>query len=853
MADSGPPPATEAWHTLTAEAALARLGTSPQAGLDPAEAVRRLAEVGPNALAEGKRRGPWRMLLDQLSDFMVLVLIAAAVLSGLLGDPEDTVAIVVIVVLNAVLGFVQEYRAEKAMHALQALAAPQARVRRGGQVAVVPSAELVPGDLVLLEAGNLLPADVRLVEAAQLRVEEAALTGESHAVEKAVDAVPAADAPLGDRRNVAFKGTMVTYGRGVGLVVATGMATELGRIAALLREEDAGKTPLQRRLAKFGQRLALAVLALCTLLFVIGLLRGEEPVLMFLTALSLAVAAIPEALPAVVTVALALGARKMVAQDALIRRLPAVETLGSVTYICSDKTGTLTENRMRVEEVRGGPDLFRAIAHCNDAERGADGAVQGDPTEVALLEAAERAGVRPDLPRIAEVPFDSDRARMSTVHRREGGVTVFTKGAPERVLEVCREVDRDAVLAEAEAMAGEGLRVLAVATRSLDALPDDAERDLEYLGLVGLMDPPRAEAAEAVRLCQTAGIHAVMITGDHPATAAAIARKLGIIDDGGVVMTGRELDAMPEDRFVERVDEVRVYARVAPEQKIRIVKALQARGEFVAMTGDGVNDAPALRRADIGVAMGKGGTDVAREAAHMVLLDDDFATIVTAVKQGRRIYDNIRKFIRYALTGNAGEIWALVLAPMVMLPIPLLPIHILWVNLVTDGLPGLALSVEPAERGIMRRPPRPPNESIFAHGLWQHAVWVGLLIGGVTLAVQAWAWTTGHAHWQSMAFTTLTLAQMAHVLAIRSERDSFFTLGPLSNRWLLGAVALTFALQMATLYVPFLNPVFETAPLTPAELAICCGAAMLVFVGVEIEKWMIRRGWLYGEPASQQR
>lgn len=879
--DAAPAPETqtnpEPWYTVPPEAVAARLDTSIASGLDTEAAAKRLTESGPNALAEGRRRGPWRMLLDQFTDFMVLVLIAAAVLAGFLGEPEDTVAIAVIVVLNAALGFFQEYRAEQAMSALKALGAPTARVRRMGGVTTVPGVEIVPGDIVLLEAGNLLPADLRLVEAAQLRVEEAALTGESQPVEKTTDALTGASLPLGDQRNMAFKGTVVSNGRGAGVVVATGMHTELGRIATLLRDEEEGKTPLQRRLARFGQRLALAVIGLCIVFFGIGLLRGVEPLLMFLTALSLAVAAIPEALPAVVTVSLALGARKMVRQNALVRRLPAVETLGSVTYICSDKTGTLTENRMRAEVIRpGGGDvaadveplvsLYDALALCNDAARDADGAVQGDPTEVALFEAAERAGHAPEgvvanLPRVDEVPFSSERARMSTVHARGDGFVVYTKGAPERMMEVCTTqlgasgpipLDRGGVLEEAEAMARDGLRVLAIATRSLPALPvpvteASIETGLSFLGLVGLLDPPRAEAAEAVRMCQSAGIRVVMITGDHPATAGAVARMLGIIEDGGVVITGQELEALPEERFVERVDEVRVYARVAPQQKIRIVKALQARGEFVAMTGDGVNDAPALRRADIGVAMGRGGTDVAREAAHMVLLDDNFATIVGAVREGRRIYDNLRKFIRYALTGNAGEIWTLVLAPMLGLPIPLLPIHILWVNLVTDGLPGLALAAEPTERGVMERPPRPPSESLFAHGLWQHAVWVGLLIGGVTLGVQAWAWTTGHAHWQTMAFTVLTLAQMGHVLAIRSERDSFFTQGPLSNLPLLGAVLLTLVLQMCTIYVPFLRHIFKTEPLTLPELGLCFAAASVVFIGVEIEKWLIRRGWLYRE------
>jgi P-type Ca2+ transporter type 2C len=894
MPGNTPPPrgavselaAPPAWHCSTVEEVALELATRLPGGLDRAEAAARLARLGPNLLVEGRRRGPGRILLEQFTDLMVLVLIGAAVVAGLVGEPQDTVAILAIVVLNATLGFIQEYRAERAVAALKAMTAPHARVRREGTVEVIPAADLVPGDVVLLEAGNIVPADLRLIEAADLRIEEAALTGESHPVEKTTAALPDAGLPIGDRRNLAYKGTMVAHGRAVGIVVGTGMRTELGRIATLLHEEAELKTPLQRRLARFARLLAFVVLALCATIFGVGLLRGEEPVLMFLTALSLAVAAMPEALPAVVTVSLALGARRMMARRALVRRLPAVETLGSVTVICSDKTGTLTQNRMQVGAVRGvaeqpGDDagaapsgraaelLDMAMGLSHDAERAADGALHGDPTETALLRAAEAAGlVKSDLearwPRVAEIPFSSERGRMTTLHRDGTEILVFTKGAPEQVLPLCTgrlsggrvlPPDDAAVTRAVESMAGRGLRVLAVATRRLGGLParptaDSVEADLTLIALVGLRDPPRPEAEEAIRLCVSAGITVVMITGDHPVTARAIARELGILrDDEGRVLSGTELARLSFEELAAAVEDVRVYARAAPEQKITIVKALQARGEFVAMTGDGVNDAPALRRADIGVAMGRAGTDVAREAAHMVLLDDNFTTIVAAVREGRRIFDNIRKFIRYILACNSAEIWALFLAPFLGLPVPLLPIHILWINLATDGLPGVALAVEPEERGLMDRPPRPPSESIFAHGLWQHVVWVGLLMSGVTLLTQAWAYRTGFAHWQSMTFTVLALSQLGHVLAIRSERSS--VLGPdfASNLPLLGAVLLTIGLQLATLYVPLLNRIFKTEPLSAGELGLCLGLSTVVFFAVEAEKWLTRRGLIFREGA----
>ena len=864
------------WHLLEPWQTSTWLKVDPEQGLNETDVLERRALFGPNAIPEQRTRGPLRMFIGQFADFMIVVLMVAGLISGLLGDISDTIAIAVIVVLNALIGFVQEYRAERAVAALRRLASASAHVLREGKLNTIPASELVPGDLVMLEAGNVIPADLRLLDVARLKVEEAALTGESQPVEKVDVLLRELDSPLGDRTNMAYKGTVATYGRGAGIVIATGLNTELGKIAELLRQEKEAKTPLQQRLAKFGKRLALLVLGVCAIIFGVGLMRGEEPVLMLLTAISLAVAAIPEALPAVATVSLALGARRMVRKNALIRRLPAVETLGSVTFICSDKTGTLTQNRMRAEAFwvagqrletlspESAPRLARALLLNNDARPDAAGQLIGDPTEIALYETAMNAGLEPTslsqkYPRLDEIPFDSDRKRMTTLHLEANGHVTYSKGAPESLLPCCvshwvdgrmQPLDPAPILAVAEQMAADGLRVLALAFRVFEQRPPDfsaeaIETELCFLGLVGLMDPPRPEAREAVALCQSAGITPVMITGDHPATARAIAMRLGIADADSAVLTGAELAVMSLEEFETQVESVRLYARVAPEQKIKIVKALQDKGEFVAMTGDGVNDAPALRSANIGIAMGKIGTDVAREASHMVLLDDNFATIVSAVREGRRIFDNIRKFIKYTMTSNSAEIWTLFLAPLLGLPIPLLPIHILWINLVTDGLPGLALAVEPEERGIMVRPPRPPQESIFAGGMWQHILWIGLLMGGVSLFAQGWAYHTGSAHWQSMVFTVLTLSQMGHVLAIRSERDSFFVQGPFSNLPLVGATMLTFALQMAVLYLPLLQPIFKTEALSLDELLLCLALSSVVFIAVEIEKWLRRRGWIY--------
>lgn len=865
------------WHTKTIKEAFALLRSSDK-GLVTRQAEKHLEEYGLNNLVEGKKRAIWQLYLDQFKDFMILVLLAAAIISGILGDIKDCIAIIVIVLLNAVIGFVQEYRAERAMEALKGMAAPMASLIRDGSVTAIPASLVVPGDIVLLEAGNVVPADLRLIETHRLQIEEAALTGESNPVEKIVKPLPHVDIPLGDRRNLAYKGTTVTYGRGSGLVVHTGMRTEIGRIASMIQEEQEVKTPLQKRLAAFGTRLAIAALAICAIVFVAGIMRGEPLILMILTAVTLAVAAIPEALPAVITISLALGASKMVKRRALIRKLPAVETLGSVTYICSDKTGTLTMNHMAVQKVyfngkleifseakeksNGEMDsFFRSMGLNNDAMINSDGHIAGDPTEIALLEAAQEAGfyksaLEREFARIGEIPFDSNRKSMTTFHSSsDGRVFSVTKGAAEILVgksvgfyspDGPRELDIHELTKVTAKMAGEGLRVLALSVRDWDALPgqlspENVESDLLLLGLVGLMDPPRDEAEEAVAQCKSAGIIPVMITGDHPITAKTVATRLGIMRDGDDVMTGSRLQKLPMEEFIEHTAKIRVYARVEPEHKLKIVKALQERGEFVAMTGDGVNDAPALKRADIGVAMGITGTDVAKEASHMILLDDNFATIVRAVREGRKIYDNIRKFIKYTMTSNSGEIWTIFLAPFLGLPIPLLPIHILWLNLVTDGLPGLALAAEPEEKGIMRRPPKPPRESIFAHGLGSSIIWVGLLMGLVTIATQAWAYFGGNSHWQTMVFTVLCLSQMGNVLAIRSDRESLFKQGALSNRPLLLAVLLTFGLQMATIYVPFLQGIFHTQPLSIWELLVCLAVSTIVFWAVEIEKWYRRR------------
>lgn len=844
------------WHTLSQDEVFSKLNAS-EGGLTSAEAASRLKQHGRNELIEKKKKSPLLMFLSQFSDFMILVLIAAAIISGFLGDMVDTIIILIIVVLNAVVGFVQEYRAEQAMEALKKMAALHCVALRDGVAAGLLAAELVPGDVVLLEAGNAVPADIRLTESHSLRVDESALTGESVSVDKAIGDLEDENASLGDRLNLVYKGTSITNGRGAGVVVETGMRTEIGKIASMLQEER-GMTPLQKRMADFGKKLSWLILAICIVLFGIGMLRGEDAMEMLLLSISLAVAAIPEALPALITVALARGAKRLVTQNALIRKLPAVETLGSVTFICSDKTGTLTVNRMKViqthiydpgEKINGDiAPLLAAMTLNNDVIGAEDGSYKGDPTEIALVEYAFCESETTETlhriyPRIAELPFDSDRKCMTTVHDDHGRKLVMTKGAVEAIAERLNDpVAAKFAIDLSQEWASNGLRVLAFGYKIMDRLPEPftyntVEKDFIFAGLAGMMDPAREEAKPAIDDCLAAGIRPVMITGDHPATAAAIARQLGILHENELVVTGKELLTMNAQTLAERVEKIRVYARVSPEQKLSIVKALQSRGHFVAMTGDGVNDAPSLKTADIGVAMGITGTDVSKEAAHMILLDDNFATIVKAVREGRRIYDNIRKFVKYIMTCNSAEIWTIFLAPLVGLPMPLLPIHILWINLVTDGLPGLALAGEKAENDIMKRPPRKTGESLFAGGIAYHIVWFGILMAAVTLGTQAFAISSGY-HWQTMVFTVLSFAQLGHVLAIRSDHDFLYRQGLFSNPRLLGAVAFTFILQLCVIYLPFANEIFRTQPLTWEELLMCIGLSAIVFHAVELEKFV---------------
>ncbi len=922
------PPPDVLWHTQPAEDVSRALVVDISAGLTSAEVASRRAQYGPNELEDKGIESPLKMLWEQLTDPMVMILIGAAVISAFLGDVKSVVAISAIVVLNAILGVSQEYRAEKAMAALKKMAASAVRVRRDGIEQELNPADLVPGDVILLEAGSVIPADARVMHSANLQVQEASLTGESLSVDKHINVVAMENAPLGDRHNMVFMGTSVTYGRGLAAVVATGMNTQLGHIAHMIQSVENEKTPLQRRMAQLGQALFYVGLAIVGLAFFIGMITGLTVNLAFLNAVAIAVAVVPEGLPAVVTISLALGAQRMLRRRALIRKLPAVETLGSVTVICSDKTGTLTENRMTVKmlDVAGfthdladiiqqGKNalslqtqeimrpvhaeglLLTASVLDNDSviRMGENGEISaiGDPTESALLVVGAQFGFLKDalaltFPRVGEVPFSSERKRMTTVHQIQPGevatlavdevvnllvaqsanYVVFAKGGVDRLLDSCSYVWiegqsvpmndelRQRVIAQNDKLASDGLRVLGVAFRPLTSLPDEIneatiEHDLIFTGMVGMIDPPRPEVKIAVARCRAAGIRPIMITGDHPLTAQAIALELDIAResaDGAAprVITGTKLDKMTPEELQEIVKTVNVFARVSPEHKLNIVKALQKQGHIVAMTGDGVNDAPALKRADIGVAMGITGTPVSKEASDMVILDDNFASIVSAAEEGRTIYDNVRKFVKYILASNTGEVLVLFIIQLLGLPLPLNTIQILWMNLVTDGLPALALGVEQGEPNAMSRPPHDPSEGIFARGLGAYLIRIGLLIMAVTFAVAFLipipeGDDARNTVWGTMIFTTLVMSQMGHALAIRSETDSVFKIGLFSNKAMLFAVGMTTVLQIALIYTPFAQDFFYTVPLSAGQLAICFGLALVTFFGVELDKWFFHR------------
>jgi len=884
---------------MTAEQTGDDLQTDESQGLSAEAAAAKLEAHGPNELEEKAQRTLAAMFLDQFKEVLVLVLVAAALVSGFLGEYLDAGAICAIVILNAVLGVVQERKAEKSLEALKQLAAPIAQVIRGGRVETVPTREVVPGDILLIQTGDRIPADVRLVESVNLMVDEAALTGESVPVEKQADSLLDDDAAVGDRRNMAFTGTVVTYGRGKGIVVATAMATEMGKIAELLQSVEAELTPLQAKLNRLGKWLSAVCLAVCALVFAAGMLRGEETIEMFMTAVSLAVAAIPEGLPAIVTIVLALGVSRMVSRHAIIRRLPAVETLGCATVICSDKTGTLTQNKMQVTRMYvggstvsvtgsgyepegefraedggptdpGDPDLemlLRIGLLCNDAvlqrsegdEDEVGWQVAGDPTEGALVVASTKAGLEKESaeaasPRVEEIPFDSERKRMTTFHRTEdGGCVAYVKGAPDALLERCtgvwelgdvRPLDaaaRERISEQNQEMAGSALRVLGAAYRRFDAVPespsaDEAEKDMVFVGLWGMIDAPRPEVADAVRVCRGAGIRPVMITGDYRLTAEAIARELGMLEADALVLTGADLDRMSDEELREQVGRVAVYARVSPEHKMRIVDALREHGQVVAMTGDGVNDAPALKRSDIGVAMGITGTDVAKETADMVLTDDNFASIVGAVEEGRAIFDNIRRFTFYLLSCNLGEVLIVFIPIMAGWGRPLEPIQILWINLLTDGLPALALGVEPPERDIMKRPPRHPQEGVFN----RTTSLVTLLVGGLVAFAVLGAYLVGLQVWperaMTLAFATLVLDELWRSFAYRSEKYTIFQLGLFTNKPLFAAVSSSLVLLIAVIFIPGLHSVFKTSFLTLHQWATVLAFSVIPFVVVEAVK-----------------
>jgi Ca2+-transporting ATPase len=883
---------THLWHAVPAPDAFDLLRSRPD-GLTVSEARKRLERYGPNELQETRRISPWQILLEQFKNVLIIILLIATVISFFLGHGLESVVIAVIVLFAVLLGFVQEYRAERAIEALRQMTAPTATVMRDGEEVRIPARDLVPGDVILLSTGDRIPADARLIEAINLQVEESALTGESVPVEKHVHPLGYDNLPLGDRRNMVYAGTSVTYGRGRALVVATGMHTEFGKIARMLQTVETVRTPLQENLDRVGNVLARAAFVVVGLIVALGLLRGQPVIDMLIFGIALAVAVVPEALPAVVTISLAIGVQKMAKRNALIRRLPAVETLGSTSVICTDKTGTLTKNEMTVRTVFTAGQSFvisgagyapdgeffledrpvappepllltlKAAALASDArllkkEEGS-WAIKGDPTEGALIVAAAKAGLWKDAldaenPRIHEIPFSSETKRMTTLHQTAEDATAYAKGAPEVILEGCDfvlsadgvqpldDARREQIMRQAQDMASQALRVLGVAFKP-GATPDNAATGMTFLGLIGMIDPPRPEARDAIATCVQAGIRPVMITGDHPLTAQAIARDLGLLD-GGRIVAGAELEAMSDEQLKRQVQNISVYARVSPAHKLRVVTAWQANGHIVAMTGDGVNDAPALKRADIGVAMGITGTDVTKEAAAMTLTDDNFASIVAAVEEGRGVFSNIKKYLMYLLSSNIGEIGLMAGATLLGLPLPLSAVQILYVNLATDGLPALALAVDPPEEDLMKRKPRNPRIGIFTRPVVTlmalGSVWSAL----VNLGLFIWALNSGRGLEQAMTmtFVSLVLIQFFKAYNFRSDRHSVLR-RPFANKWLNLAIIWELVLLSLIVYLPFLHDAFGTYALSPTDWLIVAGLAVTVVPVLELAKWMERRGW----------
>ncbi|AEE91571.1 Calcium-transporting ATPase [Tepidanaerobacter acetatoxydans Re1] len=891
------------WYSLEKEDISGKLNTDLKNGLPSDLVEKRLESIGYNELVGKKGVTIWQMLLEQFKDFLVLILIGASFVSAIIGEVTDAVVIILIVILNAVLGVMQEFRANKALEALKEMAAPEAKVIRDGKIIEIPSRELVPGDLVLLEAGNYVPADIRLVESVNLKIEEASLTGESVPAEKNAEVVLGGEVPLGDRSNSAFMGTVVTYGRGKGIVVATGMNTEIGLIAEMLESYEEGETPLQKKLDELGKILGIASLAICGIVFLLGIFRGIPILEMFMTSVSLAVAAIPEGLPAIVTIVLALGMQRMVQKHAIIKKLHAVETLGSTTVICSDKTGTLTQNEMtarkvfvsnKVYSISGegykphgdfsiGDSKCEPLADtdlkmlltigllCNDAklEESSYGdektwRIIGDPTEGCLVVAATKAGLDTDelcnrMPRLQEIPFDSERKRMTTFHSYEQKYVAFTKGAPDIMLNLSSKIlkngkifdindeDRKQILEVNHNMASQALRVLAFAFKPINDIPKkpdpvEIEKDMVFVGLIGMIDPARPEAKDAIRICKEAGIRPVMITGDYKDTAEAIARELGMIDENSKALTGTELDMMDEQQLAAAAKEVSVYARVSPIHKLRIVDAIKQNGHIVAMTGDGVNDAPALKKADIGIAMGITGTDVAKEAADMILTDDNFASIVSAVEEGRVIYSNIRKFIFFLLSCNIAEILIIFVAMLFGLPVPLKPIQLLWLNLLTDAFPALALGMEAKEPNIMKRPPRNPDEPILDRQMnWQIAIQSTFMtIAVLGVFVFSLNNTSNLEIARTYAFATLIFSELLRAYTSRSETLSVFKIGFFSNKFMVGGTLVSFLLLLVVLYVPALRYIFDTVKLSIYDWDIIVLFGIMPFLAAEIGKMFLK-------------